>query len=62
MGGSNTSSNKVQNQDIYSRQHQLQDQSVNIKNRGGEHNIEIGSLGDGGTIYLLNLQQAGNVV
>lgn len=62
MGGSSSSSNTVQNQDIQSRQHNLQDQGTRIHNMYGKHNIDVGSVGDGGTIYLLNLQQVGNVV
>ena len=62
MGGGSTSSTQVQNQDIYSRQHNMQDQGTRIHNAFGKHNIDVGSVGDGGTIYLLNLQQNGNLV
>ena len=58
MGGHSSKSTTIQNSDIYSKQNNMQDQTTNIHNAHGQHNIKVGAVGDGSTIYLLNLQQA----
>ena len=44
-----------QRQDIESHATTVQDTGTYITNRDGEHNIKVGMVGDGTTIFLLNL-------
>ena len=57
MGGSHNSASSVINKDASLKKYSEQDTSVHINNRRGEHNIEVGRLGDGGIIFLQNLNQ-----
>ena len=57
MGGSHNSASSVINKDASLKKYSEQDTSVHINNRHGEHNIEVGRLGDGGIIFLQNLNQ-----
>ena len=55
MGGSHNSASTVVSKDAGLKMYNEQNTEVNIKNHMGEHNIEIGNLGDGGIIFLQNL-------
>ena len=57
MGGSRNTATTHVTKDAGLKMYNEQDTSVNIKNRHGEHNIEVGYLGDGGIIFLQNMQQ-----
>ena len=43
-------------------QDNLQDQSIHLNNRNGVNDIKGLDIGAGSTIFLLNLQQVGNMV
>ena len=55
MGGSHQSATTVVSKDAGLKQYNEQDTSVRIRNDYGHHNIDIGNVGDGGRIFLQNL-------